>query len=138
VTGRRTPRRVCAEAGLDERAGVRVWKPYEHLEAGIQQALRRAAGTALRLVADGDITPHGRLAAALRPPDDRDVYAGDPADPAEQERRAQHEKLSRLWTEAEAELQAWFEAARTDPVAARQIWGLYTSGGQFISPSRAH
>jgi hypothetical protein len=71
--GRAVLERIWQATGLRERAGLNIWRPYEHLKPEVQEAMRHAAGAALHLVADGAITARGKFASALRPPAGRHV-----------------------------------------------------------------
>lgn len=62
-----TLEQVWAATGLPARGGLSAWLPYEELGWKTQQAMLRAAATALRLVAEEQIIPRGRLGSALRP-----------------------------------------------------------------------
>jgi hypothetical protein len=75
--GRTTLERIWQATGRPERGGLAVWRPYEHLDWDLQQAMLHAAATALHLAADGQMTARGRLGSALQPPVHQHVYDGD-------------------------------------------------------------
>ncbi|WP_331743407.1 TniQ family protein (plasmid) [Streptomyces sp. NBC_00873] len=114
--GRATLEQVWQAAGREERAGLTTWRPYEHLEPSVQEAMLHAAGTALQLVAEGTVIAFGRLAPTLRR-EHRHVYDGDRPSP--------HRSS---WQEAMAEMEAALDLARTDRDAARQLLILLTLG----------
>jgi len=68
----------------------------------------------------------GTLGYLLTRQPDRDVYDGDRPSPAAGARANAHDLLRRTWEQAEQDVKAWFQAARTDPAAARQILGILT------------
>lgn len=103
--------------GSPPRAGLNVWRPYEALSPPRQEAMMEAAAFALDLIQAGTITARGTLGHLLTPEPDQDVYAGDPPGAAEEARVI----LRRSWDEARQDMEAWFQAARTDPGVARQI-----------------
>ncbi|WP_067603689.1 TniQ family protein [Nocardiopsis listeri] len=117
VHSRAVLERIWQATGREERAGLKVWRPYEHLKPEIQEEMLHAAGTALHLAADGAITARGRFASALRPPAGRHVYDGDRPSP--------HRTA---WQEAVTELEAALTLARTDRDTARQLLALLTLG----------
>lgn len=100
---------MWAAAELPERAGLSIWRPYEHLPWNTQEVLLRAAATVLRLAADNRITLSGVYAEALVPLPYRQVYGGDRPQP----------DLPALAEQAMAE-------ARVDPAVARQLLHLFT------------
>ncbi|MDH2394080.1 TniQ family protein [Streptomyces sp. HNM0663] len=114
--GRATLEQVWQAASREERAGLTTWRPYEHLKPDLQETMLHAAGTALRLVADGTIIAFGRLASTLRP-EHRHIYDGD--------RPAPHRNS---WQEAMDQIEAALALARTDRDAARQLLVLLTLG----------
>ncbi len=114
--GRTTLEQVWEGTGRPDRGGLTVWKPYEQLDRDTQETMLYAAAVALRLAADRRITTRGRLASAIQPPADLPVYDGD--DPR---RRA----LS--MSDLGPALDAWLDAARTDPEPARQMLRLLTA-----------
>ena len=114
--GRPTLERIWEATGRPERGGLNVWKPYEQMDWNMQEAMLHAAATALHLAADRQITARGRLASAVALPLRRRVYDGD--DP-----RRRPPSFGNL----AAELDAWLDAARTDPEQARQALRLLTA-----------
>lgn len=114
--GKDVLQQIWQETGHPERAGLNVWRPYEHLGDEVREAMLDAAAIALQLAADGLITARGRLGSALQTPL-YSVYDGDEPSP-----------LQRAWQDA---MDSWEEAltqARTDPATARQLLGLLTGG----------
>jgi hypothetical protein len=120
-----------------------VRRPYEEFGWSQQEAMLEAAAIALHLAGTGAITARGTLGPLLAREPHRPVYDGDPpstpdpADPtrswerAEEEARAAiHQTLHRSWEQAQQDLEAWFQAARTDPAATRQILGVLTHYSQ--------
>ena len=103
--------RIWEEAGWPVRAGLSVWKPYERLDTGRQQAMLEAVAAAMHLAETGVITPRGTLGELLIGHYRRPVYDGDPPDP-----------WVRLWQDAENV----FVAARGDPDIARWLLELFT------------
>ncbi|GAB2451998.1 TniQ family protein [Nocardia tengchongensis] len=81
---RKAPAHILAQvweaAELPERAGMRMWQPYESLPWPRQEDLLTAAAVAVELVAAGRIHPRGVLGPLLRAPVHDSVYPGD--DPA--------------------------------------------------------
>lgn len=114
--GRTTLERIWGATGRPERGGLTIWRPYELLDWDTQEAMLHAAATALHLAAEGKITARGRLASAVAAPAHQSVYDGD--DP-----RRRPPSLSDL---APA-LDAWLDAARSDPEPARQTLRLLTA-----------
>lgn len=53
-------------------------RPYETLENDRQQALLQAAAMAVQLASAGEIRPLGSLAYLVTPPQEPDVYDGNP------------------------------------------------------------
>ncbi|MEV8479387.1 TniQ family protein [Streptomyces sp. NPDC051173] len=120
--GKDVLQQVWQESGHAERAGLNVWRPYEHLGDEVREAMLDAAATALQLAADGLITARGRLASALQAPLHDYVYDGDEPSP-----------FRNAW---QAAMAAWEEAltqARTDPVTARQLLGMLTGGCRTLA-----
>lgn len=115
ATGRACVETIRAAAGIDERAGISVWRPYELFDWPTQEKLLTGAAHALRLAADSKITALGTWGSALATPPYRPVFDGDPPDPDVAE-------IRRL----RAEFQAWFEVARTDRGRAREVTIMYT------------
>lgn len=70
---------VWAATGLPPAGGLLAWRPYEELGWHTQRAMLRAAGTALRLVAAGQIVPRGKLGSALHPGSASYVHNEDPS-----------------------------------------------------------
>lgn len=114
--GRIILERIWQAAGRPERAGLTVWRPYEHMDRDMQQAMLHAAAVALDLAADRRIIARGRLASAIQPPAALHVYDGD--DP-----RRRPPSMSDLGPA----LEAWLDSARTDPEPARQVLRLLTA-----------
>ncbi|QXJ25836.1 hypothetical protein AGRA3207_007397 [Actinomadura graeca] len=110
-----TLHQIWDTAAVSARAGLRLWRPYERLDPTYQEAILRAAGTALHLAETGAITARGTLGALLDPPRHQPVHDGDPpgtpADP---------------WRNLQGEAEEVLERARTDPATARQILTLFT------------
>lgn len=79
---RTTLEQVWQATDRPERAGLKLWQPYEHLNWDTQEVMLRAAATALRLATEGLITARGRLASAIQPPVRQYVYDGDRPSPA--------------------------------------------------------
>ncbi|WP_229922405.1 hypothetical protein, partial [Streptomyces noursei] len=105
---------VWQAAGLEERAGLTTWRPYEYLKPDVQEAMLHTVGTALRLAADGSVIACGRLASTLRP-EYRHLYDGD------RPRRGS-------WEESMARIEKTLALARTDRDTARQLLTLLTLG----------
>jgi hypothetical protein len=72
---------VWQATGRPERAGLKLWRPYEHLDWDTQEAMLHAAAAALCLAAEGRISARVRLASAIQPPRHRHVYNGDRPSP---------------------------------------------------------
>ena len=108
------------------RAGLNVWRPYEALGAQRQQAMLEAAACALDLIQAGKITTCGALGHLLTSQPHQHVYEGDRPSPAQEARATIRDTLRRSWEQARHDVEDWFQTARTDPAAARQILGILT------------
>ncbi len=100
---------VWRAAGLPARAGLAVWRPYEHLPWATQQHLLHAAAIALQLVAEGRIRARGIHGPALAPLGYQPVHEGDRPPP-----------------DFNALAEAAINQARTDRAAAHQLLQLLT------------
>lgn len=107
--GRTTLEQVWRATGGAQRAGLKVWCPFEQLRWSTQETLLRAAATALDLAANGRIHARGVLGPALAPAPHRRVYEGDRPPP----------DLPSMMTEVLAK-------ARRDRAAARQLLTVLT------------
>lgn len=58
---------IWETVGQPVRAGMGIWKPYEHMDWPTQETMLHAAAVALQLAADGRITACGVLGAAIQP-----------------------------------------------------------------------
>jgi hypothetical protein len=116
--GAATIARIWEATGRPPRGGLTVWRPYERLGPGLQQAMTEAAATALILAASGEIAPRGPLGRCLAPEPHREVYEGD----REEWERGQAEAELRARCREQADL------ARRDPGAARQLLVMFTAG----------
>jgi hypothetical protein len=76
-SARRTLEQVWATAGLRARAGISVWRPYEHLPWDTQEKLLMAAAVAVTLVAERQIVARGTFGALLASTPHEPVYDGD-------------------------------------------------------------
>jgi hypothetical protein len=114
--GRTTLERIWRATGRPERGGLTAWRPYEQLDRDMQEAMLHAAATALHLAADRRITARGRLASAVAAPSHQPVYDGD--DPSRRPLSV---------SDLAPALDAWLDAARTDPEPARQTLRLLTA-----------
>jgi hypothetical protein len=110
--------RIWAAAGVPERAGLLGWRPYELLKWDAQQAMLTAAATALRLVADGEIVPRGRLGSALAPGSRQRTFDGDRSSP---------------WQEALDLLAGILEEAREDRDTAHRLLRLITRNRRTLA-----
>jgi hypothetical protein len=110
--------RVWEATGRPPRGGLTTWRLYERLGLPLQQAMREAAATALRLTANGEITARGTLGRCVTPEPRRDVYEGD--------RQAWEEKQAR------AEIEAMIERARDDPGTAQHLLEMLTIGCRTV------
>ncbi|MFI0715088.1 hypothetical protein ACH4SK_31580 [Streptomyces inhibens] len=119
--GKDVLQQIWQETGHPERAGLNVWRPYEHMGDEVREAMLDAAATALQLAADGLITARGRLSSALHP-SLHYVNDGDEPSPYRNE-----------WRDAMAAIEEAFTSARTDPAAARQLLGLLTGGCRTLA-----
>jgi hypothetical protein len=126
VRSRTTLEHIWREAGYPVRAGLNVWRPYEHLGGERQQAMLEAAATALHLAEAGAIAARGTLGPALAREPHRRVYDGDQPSKTEVARRVRHAEMARSWERANEEFNAAIDAARTDPAAARRILVMFT------------
>ena len=124
--GRETLRRIWAATGLIERAGLKMWQPYEVLDAEHQHHLMFAAATALDLATTGQILAVGRLGDAIQPRHDQRVYDGDrpPAPTA--------------WQEALADVENLLLGARTDPEVARNLLACLTAPSRSRATFERH
>jgi len=107
---------VWQTAGLPERAGLAMWRPYDHLPWITQENLLRAAATALQLAAEGRIRALGIHSPALTPRPYNPVHEGDRPPP----------DLAAMAVEV-------INQARTDSAAARQLLHLLTYGCRTIA-----
>jgi hypothetical protein len=125
--GKTTLERVWQATGCPERGGLGIWRPYEQLDWGIQQAMLHAAAAALMLVGEGQITARGRLACAIAPAPHQAVYDGD--DPRHRPPAVQPCKRSQRLSSEDfaAALQEWVDAIRVDPEHARQTLRMLTA-----------
>ena len=112
--------------GWSPRAGLNVWRPYEALGAQRQQAMLEAAACALDLIQAGKITTCGTLGHLLTSQPHQHVYEGDRPSPAQEAGATIRDTLRRSWEQARQDVEDWFQTARTDPAAARQILGILT------------
>lgn len=113
------------------RAGLRVWRLYERLDAARRQALLHAAARALDLARAGQIIASGTLGHLLTQAPHREVYEGERPGPP----RGAREVLRLSWEQATQDIEAWLDAARADPATARQILGILT---HFARDSREY
>lgn len=95
-----TLERIWRATGRPERGGLNVWRPYEQMDWPMQEAILRAAATALQLAAAGQIAARGTLGSALQPAPHRHVYDGDQPSPRPS-----------AWPEAMAEVPRWQRSA---------------------------
>lgn len=113
--GRDTLQRIWAATGVIERGGLKMWQPYEVLDAERQHHLMLAAATALDLAATGQIPAVGRLGDTVQPRRDQYVYDGDqPPAPTE-------------WQEVLDDFEKFLLDARTDPQLARNLLSCLTA-----------
>lgn len=117
--GHTTIARVWEAAGHPYRAGLSVWRPYEHLHLDIRAAMLEAAAAAVMLAADGTIRPRGIYGPALREQRHRPVPSGDRPSP-----------WAVAWQEASAQLADLLTQARTDRAAAHRVLGFITAGSR--------
>lgn len=107
--------KIWDTVGSPIRAGLKVWRPYEWLDAPRQEAMLTAAATALDLIRTGRVTARGSLGPLLTAPPHQHVYDGDrpgtTADP---------------WTQFRRDAEVVFEKARTEPRIARELLSLLT------------
>lgn len=106
---------VWAATGLPVRGGLHSWRPYERMDWETQQAMLLAAATALRMVAEGEIIPRGRLGSALSPGPRQYVYDGDRSG-----------LPRRSWQQALDQVEAAVEDACVDRNTARALLVLIT------------
>jgi hypothetical protein len=95
------------------RAGLTIWRPYEHLTWSAQQAMLHAAAAALHFIENGTLTARGTLGPLLVPEPYRAAYDGD-------------RPMVDPWKRTTEEALAAIEAARTDPDTARQLLTMNT------------
>jgi hypothetical protein len=100
---------VWRTAGLPERAGLTVWRRYEHLPWTTQKHLLHAAAVALQLAAEGRICARGVHGPALAPLAYHPVHEGDRPPP-----------------DLNALALAAINQTRTDRDAARQLLQMLT------------
>lgn len=108
--------RVWEATGHPYRAGLSVWRPYEHLPPATQTTMMDAAAAAVQLAAAGEIDPRGVLGPALREEPYRPAPAGD-------ERPA-------VWREAAGYIEELLIMARTSRIAAHLVLRTITVGSR--------
>ncbi|MFB6985269.1 TniQ family protein [Streptomyces sp. NPDC056178] len=114
--GKATLRLIWQDTGHPERAGLNIWRPFEHLRDEVREAMWDAAATALQLAADGLISVRGRLSSALQPPVPH-VYDGDEPSP-----------YGNAWQDFMTAFEEALTTARIDAPTARQLLALLTIG----------
>ncbi|HEX8345304.1 MAG TPA: TniQ family protein, partial [Actinoplanes sp.] len=108
-------RLIWQTVGQPERAGLRVWQPYEYLDWPRQQMMLHAAATALDLVARGAIVARGTLGRLLTPEPHQVVYAGN-----------EPSRAAVLWREVQRAFDEMLERAHYEPEIAEQLLSLFT------------
>lgn len=117
--GRTTITRAWEAAGHPYRAGLNVWRPYEHLNPMIRAEMMDAVAAAVQLIGAGKIHARGRYGPALRLQPHRPVPSGDRPDTRATD-----------WQDASTRLAELLTQARTSPVAAHRVLRLLTLGSR--------
>ncbi len=120
---------IWERTGHPFRAGLHAWRSFENLKWPIQQQLLEAAAMAIELIENDSVSALGSTAHLLLPEPDRKVDDGTSHEkvkvaPKTGKRPTQEE----LWKEAVNSLDAVIEAAKHDPLVAKQLYDFMLVG----------
>lgn len=122
-------RLIWDNCGHPFRAGLHAWQSYETLHWTTQQQLLEAAAASMELIEAGSLTALGTSAYLLLPEPAGSINNGTPPGlPTENAGGQKHPNLGDLWQQAVDSLNVAVEAAREDPLAAKQLYGLALYG----------